>query len=66
MTRFVRNIGIINRQGATVEEVTIEVNKAKANLENAQRDLAHMSQLNKVNGSFRVFSRILLKISARR
>ena len=37
-----------SRQGATVEEMTIEVNKAKANLDNALADLANMSKLNKV------------------
>ncbi|KAG6831338.1 hypothetical protein H0H92_011253 [Tricholoma furcatifolium] len=36
------------RHGATVEEMTIEVNKARANLEDAERDLRQMSNLNKV------------------
>ncbi|RDB15207.1 Structural maintenance of chromosomes protein 6 [Hypsizygus marmoreus] len=35
------------RHGATVEEMTIEVNKARAKLENAERDLKQMSVLNK-------------------
>lgn len=36
------------RHGATVEEMTIEVNKAKAKLETAERDLKQMASLNKV------------------
>ncbi|GLB38155.1 putative P-loop containing nucleoside triphosphate hydrolase protein [Lyophyllum shimeji] len=35
------------RHGATVEEMTIEVNKAKAKLEAAERDLKQMTHLNK-------------------
>ncbi|KAF8895600.1 hypothetical protein BD779DRAFT_1434318 [Infundibulicybe gibba] len=35
------------RQGATVEEMTIEVNKAKAKLDAAERDIREMSNLNK-------------------
>ncbi|KAG6896995.1 hypothetical protein C0992_004775 [Termitomyces sp. T32_za158] len=36
------------RHGATVEEMTIEVNKAKAKLDTAERDLKQMTTLNKV------------------
>ncbi|KAG6919643.1 hypothetical protein DXG01_003507 [Tephrocybe rancida] len=35
------------RHGATVEEMTIEVNKAKAKLDTAEKDLKQMSTLNK-------------------
>ncbi|KAF8073492.1 hypothetical protein FPV67DRAFT_1576115 [Lyophyllum atratum] len=35
------------RHGATVEEMTVEVNKAKAKLETAERDLRQMNHLNK-------------------
>ncbi|KAG5721478.1 Structural maintenance of chromosomes protein 6 [Termitomyces sp. T112] len=35
------------RQGATVEEMTIEVNKAKAKLDAVERDLKQMTTLNK-------------------
>lgn len=34
--------------GATVEEMTIEVNKAKAALDTADKDFKNMSNLNKV------------------
>ncbi|KAF9241146.1 P-loop containing nucleoside triphosphate hydrolase protein [Melanogaster broomeanus] len=34
------------RHGATVEEMTIEVNKAKADLDNAERDLLSLAALN--------------------
>lgn len=36
------------RHGATVEQMTIEVNKAKKKLEMAERDHKQMSKLNKV------------------
>lgn len=36
------------RHGATVEQMTIEVNKAKTKLEMAERDHKQMSKLNKV------------------
>lgn len=35
------------RHGATVEQMTLEVNKAKANLDTAEKDLRNMSTLNK-------------------
>lgn len=38
-----------NRHGATVEEMTIEVNKAKKKLESAEKDHRQMSKLNKVS-----------------
>jgi hypothetical protein len=38
----------LNRHGASVEEMTIEVNKAKANLDNAEKDFRNMMALNKV------------------
>lgn len=38
----------IRSHGATVEQMTIEVNKAKANLESAEKELKNMSVLNKV------------------
>jgi len=38
----------LSRHGATVEEMTIEVNKAKTKLETAERDLKQMTTLNKV------------------
>jgi hypothetical protein len=38
----------LNRHGVSVEEMTIEVNKAKANLDNAERDFRNMTALNKV------------------
>ena len=38
----------LNRHGATVEEMTIEVNKARARLETAERDLRQMTTLNQV------------------
>ncbi|KAF8551706.1 P-loop containing nucleoside triphosphate hydrolase protein [Imleria badia] len=34
------------RHGATIEEMTIEVNKAKADLDNAERDIQSLSTLN--------------------
>lgn len=37
------------RQGATVEEMTIEVNKAKADLDNAESDLQQLATLNNVS-----------------
>jgi len=37
------------RQGATVEEMTIEVNKAKADLDNAERDLQGLATVNNVS-----------------
>jgi structural maintenance of chromosomes protein 6 len=39
---------IYPRHGATVEQMTVEVNKAKANLDTAEKDLKNMSTLNKV------------------
>ena len=39
------------RQGASVEQMTLEVNKKKAALENARRELRTMLQLNKVCNS---------------
>ncbi|KAH7920482.1 P-loop containing nucleoside triphosphate hydrolase protein [Leucogyrophana mollusca] len=36
------------RHGATVEEMTIEVNKARADLDNAMRDLTSLNSLNNV------------------
>lgn len=41
MTQFLRH-------GATIEEMTIEVNKAKADLDNADRDIRSLSALNHV------------------
>jgi hypothetical protein len=38
----------MSRHGATVEQMTIEVNKAKTKLETAERDLKQMTNLNKV------------------
>jgi hypothetical protein len=37
------------RQGASVEDMTAEVNKARAALETAQRDLKSMASLNRVS-----------------
>jgi hypothetical protein len=37
------------RQGASVEEMTAEVTKARAALETAQRDLKSMASLNRVS-----------------
>ncbi|KAN0087613.1 hypothetical protein V8E55_006234 [Tylopilus felleus] len=34
------------RQGASIEEMTVEVNKAKADLDNAERDIQSLSALN--------------------
>lgn len=39
---------MVIRHGASVEDMTIEVNKAKAKLDAAERDLKQMSSLNKV------------------
>lgn len=36
------------RHGATIEDMTIEVNKAKADLDNAERDIRSLSALNHV------------------
>ncbi|KAG6888731.1 hypothetical protein C0995_006383 [Termitomyces sp. Mi166 len=40
------------RHGATVEEMTIEVNKARAKLDTVERDLRQMTTLNKVLDGF--------------
>lgn len=40
---------LIHRQGATVEEMTVEVNRAKMNLEKVETDLRNMTTLNKVS-----------------
>lgn len=40
------------RHGASVEEMTIEVNKAKEKLDKAETDLKQMTSLNKVGHSF--------------
>lgn len=37
-----------DRQGATVEQMTIEVNRAKARLDAAEHDWKQMAALNKV------------------
>ena len=37
------------RQGATVEEMTIEVNKTKEDLDNAERDLRELTGVNNVS-----------------
>ncbi|KZP04196.1 hypothetical protein FIBSPDRAFT_807094 [Athelia psychrophila] len=39
------------RHGASVEEMTVEVNKAKANLDSAEKELKNMWSLNKALGS---------------
>lgn len=39
----------VHRQGATVEEMTVQVNKAKLNLEKVETDLRNMTTLNKVS-----------------
>lgn len=48
----------VHRQGATVEEMTVEVNKAKLNLEKVETDLRNMSTLNKVSFVLLRLSRI--------
>lgn len=40
-------IKCLNRQGSSVEELTIQVNKAKAKLDLVERDLKSMALLNK-------------------
>lgn len=40
---------LFERHGASIEEMTIEVNKAKANLDNADRDIRSLSALNNVS-----------------
>ena len=40
------------RHGATVEEMTIEVNKAKANLQAVEKDLRSMTALNHARHKF--------------
>ena len=39
---------VFDRQGASVEEMVQEVNKAKGNLEKVEKELKQMSALNKV------------------
>jgi GTP cyclohydrolase I len=54
---------VCQRHGATVEQMTIEVNKAKANLDTAEKDLNNMSILNKVLLSHcSVVSRLLMPL----
>ncbi|KAG8214643.1 P-loop containing nucleoside triphosphate hydrolase protein [Butyriboletus roseoflavus] len=44
------------RHGATIEEMTIEVNKAKGDLDNAERDIRSLSNLNHVKSLSTVYS----------
>lgn len=44
-----RHLFISRRQGASVEEMTAEVNRARGALETAQRDLKSMASLNRVS-----------------
>jgi hypothetical protein len=45
---YPRLADLLSRHGATVEEMTIEVNRTKANLDTAEKDLKNMFSLNKV------------------
>ena len=44
-----RHLLTSRRQGASVEDMTAEVNRARAALETAQKDLKSMASLNRVN-----------------
>jgi hypothetical protein len=50
------------RHGATVEQMTIEVNKAKDRLEKAEKDLKQMSKLNKVTSLYGAYVLVLSRI----
>lgn len=47
-----QSVLIRDRHGATVEEMTIEVNKTKADLDNAEHELRSLAALNNVGIDF--------------